>query len=79
MGMTPEFMKTMYDSFSRQVDSRVNKIQGTGLGLAITKKMVDLMGGTIECTSEQGVGTTFTITIDLEIDKIRYDNKNRFN
>ena len=79
MGMTPEFMKTMYDSFSRQVDSRVNKIQGTGLGLAITKKMVDLMGGTIECTSEQGVGTTFTITIDLEIDKIRYDNKNRLN
>ena len=65
MGMSPEFMKTMYQPFSRQTDSRVNSIQGTGLGLAITKQMVELMGGTIDCQSEQGVGTTFTVVLDI--------------
>ncbi len=65
IGMTPEFMENMYQAFSRQTDSRVNSIQGTGLGLAITKQMVDLMGGTIECQSEQGKGTTFTVVLDI--------------
>ena len=65
IGMSPEFMQTMYQPFSRQIDSRVNSIQGTGLGLAITKQMVDLMGGTIDCQSEQGKGTTFTVVLDL--------------
>ncbi len=67
MGMSPEFMATMYQPFSRQTDSRVNRIQGTGLGLTITKKMVDLMGGTIDCQSEQGKGTTFTVVLDIPI------------
>ncbi len=65
IGMSPEYMETMYTPFSRQVDSRVNSIQGTGLGLAITKQMVELIGGTIECQSEQGKGTTFTVTLDI--------------
>ena len=74
MGMSPEFMKTMYQPFSRQTDSRVNTIQGTGLGLAITKQMVDLMGGGIDCQSEQGKGTTFTVTLDIPVaDKQRDD------
>ena len=67
IGMTPEFLAKMYQPFSRQTDSRVNSIQGTGLGLAITKQMVELMDGTIECQSETGKGTTFTITLDLPI------------
>ena len=67
IGMSPEFMKILYQPFSRQTDSRVNSIQGTGLGLAITKQMVDLMGGTIDCQSEQGKGTTFTVILDLPI------------
>ena len=67
MGMSEEFMEHMYESFSRQTDSRVNKVQGTGLGLAITKQMIDLMGGTIECQSKLGEGTTFTVTLDLLI------------
>lgn len=46
MGMSEEYMKNMYIPFSRQLDTRVNKIQGTELGLAITKHMVDLMAGT---------------------------------
>ena len=65
IGMSPEFMETMYQPFSRQVDSRVNSIQGTGLGLAITKQMVELLGGTIDCQSEQGKGTTFTVVLDI--------------
>ena len=67
MGMSPEFMENMYQPFSRQTDSRVNSIQGTGLGLTITKKMVDLMEGTIDCQSEQGKGTTFTVVLDLPV------------
>jgi len=65
IGMSPEFMETMYQPFSRQIDSRVNSIQGTGLGLAITKQMVELMDGTIDCQSEQGKGTTFTVVLDI--------------
>ena len=67
IGMSPEFMETMYQPFSRQTDSRVNSIQGTGLGLAITKQMVELMGGTIDCQSEQGKGTTFTVVLDIPV------------
>ena len=78
IGMSPEFMQTMYQPFSRQTDSRVNSIEGTGLGLAITKQMVDLMGGRIDCQSEQGKGTTFTVTLDIpqadkQLDDIQLD------
>ncbi len=67
IGMSPEYMKEMYSPFTRQTDSRINTIQGTGLGLAITKKMVDLMDGIIECQSQEGKGTTFTVTLDISI------------
>ena len=74
IGMSPEFMATMYQPFSRQTDSRVNSIQGTGLGLAITKQMVELLGGTIECQSEQGRGTTFTVVLDIPQAEKQHDN-----
>ncbi|MBR3333116.1 MAG: response regulator [Clostridia bacterium] len=78
IGMTPEFMEKMFEPFSRQTDSRVNSIQGTGLGLAITRQMVELMNGTIDCRSEVGKGTTFTITLDIpvadrQLDEMRFD------
>jgi signal transduction histidine kinase/DNA-binding response OmpR family regulator len=74
IGMSPEYIETMYQPFSRQIDSRVNSIQGTGLGLAITKQMVELMEGTIECESEQGKGTTFTVVLDIPVaDRQRED------
>ena len=81
IGMSPEYMQTMYQPFSRQTDSRVNSIEGTGLGLAITKQMVDLMGGRIDCQSEQGKGTTFTVTLDIpqadkQLDDIQLDQVN---
>ncbi|MBQ7641846.1 MAG: response regulator, partial [Acholeplasmatales bacterium] len=68
IGMSKEFMEKMYDPFIRETDSRINRIEGTGLGLAITKKMVDLMEGTIECESKEGVGTTFKISLDIKKD-----------
>ena len=67
IGMTPEYMQHMYDPFTRQTDSRVNTIQGTGLGLSITKKMIDLMNGTIDCESEVGKGTTFTVKLEIAV------------
>ncbi len=74
IGMSREFMENMYTPFSRQVDSRVNSIQGTGLGLTITKQMVELIGGTIDCQSEQGKGTTFTVVLDIQVaDRQRED------
>ena len=76
IGMSEEYMATMYEPFSRQVDSRVNSIQGTGLGLSITKQMVELMGGTIECQSELGKGTTFKVVLDILVaDRQREDMK----
>ena len=79
IGMSPEFMKKMFEPFSRQTDSRVNSIQGTGLGLAITKQMVELMNGTIDCQSEVGKGTTFTVVLDIpiaerQLEEMRFDD-----
>lgn len=67
MGMSPEFQRTMYHSFTREEDSRISKIQGTGLGLAIIRQLVDLMNGRILCESEIGKGTTFTVYLDLNV------------
>lgn len=67
IGMTKDFMGDMYQTFSRAVDTRIDKVQGTGLGLAITKQLTDLMNGTIECESEPGKGTKFTVTLPLPI------------
>ena len=65
IGMSEEFQQTMYSTFSRATDSRINKIQGSGLGLAIVKQMVELMGGNIQCDSTLGKGTTFVVRVDL--------------
>ncbi len=72
IGMTEEFQQHMYDSFARENDSRIDKIQGSGLGLSIAKQMVDLMGGTITCESKLGEGTTFTVTLELPVSEKSY-------
>lgn len=66
IGMSPEFMDKIFDSFAREDNKRVHKTEGTGLGMAITKYIVDAMKGTIAVESEQGKGTTFHITVDFE-------------
>ena len=67
IGMTPEYQQVMYDSFSRAVDTQVNRTQGTGLGLAIVKQVVDALGGSIQCKSAPGAGTTFLVSLDVLI------------
>ena len=52
-GMTPEFLATIFDSFTRAENSTTNKVQGTGLGMSITKSLVELMGGTIEAERDR--------------------------
>ena len=66
IGMSPEFQQRIFDSFTREDTTRVQKIEGTGLGMAITKYIVDEMGGTIELQSQVDKGTEFHITLDLE-------------
>ena len=66
-GMTPEYLKVIFDAFTRAENSTTNKVQGTGLGMAITKNIVELMGGTIKVTSEVDKGTVFTVDLELRI------------
>ncbi|MCI8838310.1 MAG: response regulator [Hungatella sp.] len=66
-GMTPEYLKTIFDAFTRAENSTTNKVQGTGLGMAITKNIVELMGGTIEVVSEIDKGSIFTVELELRI------------
>lgn len=67
IGMSEEFQKTMYQSFTREINTQVNKTQGTGLGLYIFKLIVDAMGGKISCNSKVNIGTKFKIELNLKI------------
>ena len=64
MGMSPEFLTRIFQPFERA--GSVNRIEGTGLGMAITHNLVEMMNGTISVSSQEGVGTQFTVTIPLE-------------
>ena len=69
IGMTPKFLKHIYEPFAQEGDDARSKFQGTGMGMPIVKSLIDLMGGTIEISSEVGVGSTFNVQIPLDIDK----------
>ncbi|KIR03859.1 hypothetical protein P261_02674 [Lachnospiraceae bacterium TWA4] len=69
IGMSPEFLEHIYELFAREKTNSFANQEGTGLGMAITKKYVDLMGGTIDVFSEQGVGTEVVIRLNLEFAK----------
>lgn len=66
IGMSEEFQKHVFDSFSRERSSTQSGIKGTGLGMAITKNIVDMMGGTISLTSKEGKGTEFVVTLNFK-------------
>ena len=66
-GMTPEYLTTIFDAFTRAENSTTNKVQGTGLGMAITKNIVELMGGTIDVSSEVGQGSIFRVELECRI------------
>ena len=63
IGMSPEYLPHVFDTFSQEDSSTTNKYGSTGLGMPITKNIVELMNGSISVESEKGVGTTFTVTI----------------
>ena len=67
IGMSTEFQKHIFESFSRAETATVSGIQGTGLGMAITKKIVDMMNGTIAVKSKLGVGTEFDVCLTFRI------------
>ena len=71
IGMNEEFVSTIFEPFTRAKSSTVSGIQGTGLGMAITKNIVDMMGGRIQITSEENVGTEVVIEFDLKIAELR--------
>lgn len=66
IGMTKEFQKKIFESFVREDNARVHKVEGTGLGMSITKYIVDKAEGTIDLKSEPDKGTEFHITFDFE-------------
>ena len=66
IGMSKEYQRVIFESFSREDNIRVQKTEGSGLGMAITKYIIDAMGGSISVRSEQGRGSEFHVVLDLE-------------
>ena len=67
IGMSEEYLPHVYEEFSREHSTTENKVPGTGLGLPIIKSMIELMGGSIQVESRQGIGTKFTIDLSFDI------------
>ncbi len=67
IGMSKEFISHIFEPFERERNTTLSKIQGTGLGMAITKNIVDMMNGSIEVRSEQGVGTEFIVSFPFRL------------
>ena len=76
IGMSEEFLPSLFELFTRERNTTLSKIPGTGLGMVIVKNLVDLMNGSIEVESELGKGSTFTITIPHKIANKDYTNRN---
>ncbi|MBO6270874.1 MAG: response regulator, partial [Clostridium sp.] len=69
VGISEEYLPHLFESFTREENTKLNRVQGTGLGLAITAKVVEMMGGTISVKSKVGEGSEFTVV--LEMDELR--------
>ncbi|MBE5877793.1 MAG: response regulator [Lachnospiraceae bacterium] len=67
IGMSADFLKQLFEPFTRENTNTVNGTQGTGLGMAIAKNIIDLMNGNIAVKSRQGEGTEFSITVDFQV------------
>lgn len=65
VGMSKEYVKKIFEPFSREETVTTNKVQGTGLGMSITKNLIDLMGGSIDIESTKDVGSKFTVVINF--------------
>ena len=67
IGISEEYLPHIYEEFSREHTSTENKVPGTGLGLSIIKSMIELMGGSIQVASRQGIGTKFTVDLSFDM------------
>ena len=67
IGMSEDYLPTLFDSFSREYNTTIGKVSGTGLGMAIVKNLVDMMDGEICVKSKLGEGTCFTLTFEHRI------------
>ena len=67
IGMTREFVKTIFDPFAREDNTTVASIQGTGLGMTISRNIVETMGGSISVSSEKGKGTEFVVSLEFRL------------
>lgn len=74
IGMSPQFQEKIWDNFTRADSDEVRHIMGTGLGMAITKKIIDLMGGSIELKSELGKGSDFHMILDLKRSDVKEED-----
>ncbi len=74
-GMTKEYLETIFDAFTRAENSTTNKVQGTGLGMAITKNIIELMGGTIDVSSEVNQGSLFRVELEFRIPEGQVDKR----
>ncbi len=74
IGMDSEFLKTIFEPFSRSKDSVSNNIEGTGLGMSITRNIVRMMEGDIHVESTPGVGSVFTVQIHLKLQELESDD-----
>ena len=83
IGMSEEFQRRIFEAFERERNTTLSHIEGSGIGMGITKKLVELMDGTIEVQSKQGEGTKFTVTIPCrkasEDDSMVKKNSNQCN
>ena len=83
IGMSEEFQKLIFESFERERNTTSSHIEGSGIGMSITKKLVELMDGTIEVKSKQGEGSSFIVTVPcrkaLKEDTPEKKNTNRHN
>ncbi len=68
IGMSKDFVKHIFEPFERERNSTISGIQGTGLGMAITNNIVNMMNGSIKVSSEQGVGTEFSVSFTFRLD-----------
>ena len=74
IGMSEEFLPSLFEAFARERNTTAGKVAGTGLGMPIVKKYIDMMYGTIEVESKQGEGSKFTVTLEYRIaDKSYYE------
>ena len=75
IGISEEYLPHIFESFTREQSTKINRVQGTGLGLAITGKIVELMGGSIFVKSKLGEGSEFVVEVELEsLETIRDDD-----